>query len=325
MNPLVAASYLFKVRSRNIVDYGDYSVELTLSLTMKTSHALSVLSGGGIVESLGAVTNSVTVQAVDEDGNDRTEGGDIFFLLVEQLCYITDNFRCDLSLNQDAVVGIPIVKQLIDNNDGTYYVDYTIQEAGTVTVSVVLMRKGGLYAEYFNNAFLDGVPVITQVDSFLSYDWDEGLITEEAGDFVSIHWYGKLRPPHSEDYTLIFTGDDGFRFYFENELSIDRWDTCCDDMTVRLSLEADTFYDFVLEFREFQEVASFSVEWLSPQISRQVIQPVYLWYSQRVGDVTYEVEVQPGPSIGGKSTVEFYETEFIAGKLYMMTMQSRDT
>lgn len=39
-------------------------------------------------------------------------------------------------------------------------------------------------------------------------------------------------------------------------------------MTVKLTLEADTFYDFVLEFREFQEVASFKVEWLAPQISR---------------------------------------------------------
>lgn len=56
-----------------------------------------------------------------------------------------------------------------------------------------------------------------------------------------------------------------------------------------------------------------------------MIQPIYLWYSQRVGDVVYEVEVLPGPSIVGTSTVEFFETEFIAGKLYMMTMQSRDT
>lgn len=60
------------------------------------------------------------------------------------------------------------------------------------------------------------MPAIARVESFLSYDWSDGLITEEAGDFVSIHWYGKLRPPYSEDYTLIFTGDDGFRFYFEN-------------------------------------------------------------------------------------------------------------
>ena len=166
------------------------------------------------------------------------------------------------------------------------------------------MRPGGLYAEYFNNAFLDGVPAITRVESFLDYDWGEGLITEEAGDFVSVHWYGKLRAPYSEDFTFTFSGDDGFRFWFEGELSIDRWDTCCDDMTIRLTLTEGTFYDFVLEFREFQESAAFKVEWLSPQIPRQVIQPEYLWYSQRVGNRVYEVEVAPGPTIPGMGTIE---------------------
>ena len=74
---------------------------LTLPLAMKTSHALSVLSGAGIEQSLGAVTNSVHIQAVDETGANRSSGGDTFFLLVEQLCYVTDNYRCDISMNQD--------------------------------------------------------------------------------------------------------------------------------------------------------------------------------------------------------------------------------
>ena len=194
-----------------------------------------------------------------------------------------------------------------------------------MTVSIVLIRQGGLYAEYFNNAFLDGVPAITRVENFLDYDWGEGLITEQAGDFVSIHWYGKLRAPYSEDYTLIFSGDDGFRVYFEQELLIDRWATCCDDMTIRLSLTADTFYDLVLEFREFQESARFKVEWISPQIARSVIAPEYLWYTQRVGDRVYEVVVAPGPSIAEASSIDVYETDYIAGKLYTMTLQSRDT
>lgn len=142
------------------------------------------------------------------------------------------------------------------------------------------------------------------MEPFLEYDWGVGLVTEEAGDFVSIHWYGKLRAPHSEDYTFVLSGDDGFRFYFDNELLIDRWDTCCDDMTIRVTMVQDTFYDFVLEFREFQETASFKVEWISPQIPRQVIQPTYLWYSQRVGNQVHEVEVLPGPTISHMSTVE---------------------
>ena len=95
------------------------------------------------------------------------------------------------------------------------------------------------------------MPAISRIENFLSYDWGEGLVTEQAGDFVSIHWYGKLRAPYSEDFTFVLSGDDGFRMWFDNNLVIDRWDTCCDDMTIWLSLEQDTFYDLVLEFREF--------------------------------------------------------------------------
>ena len=60
-NPLVAASYTLRVRSRNIVGYSDYSDELTVTLEMKTSHTLSIVSGSGTEESFGYVTNSVHV------------------------------------------------------------------------------------------------------------------------------------------------------------------------------------------------------------------------------------------------------------------------
>ena len=76
------------------------------------------------------------------------------------------------------------------------------------------------------------------------------MITNEAGDFVSAHWYGKLRPPVTEEFTLIFNGDDGFRFYIDTVLMVDRWDTCCDEMTIRMDLVKDKFYDVVIEYKE---------------------------------------------------------------------------
>lgn len=82
-NPLVAGSYLFQVRARNIVGFSEYSDPLTLVLAMKTSHTLSVLSGAGISDVEGAVTTSIHVQAVDENGSNRSSGGDTFFLHVE--------------------------------------------------------------------------------------------------------------------------------------------------------------------------------------------------------------------------------------------------
>lgn len=283
------------------------------------------ISGQGIVEMQGAIPASVTITAYEENGDPKTSGGDLFFLHVEDLCYVTDNYRCDLSYENDKLPEVPIFTPFTDNGDGTYESEYVIQTAGTITVSAVLARQGGLYAEYFNNAFLDGVPAISRVESVLEYDWGEDLITEEAGDFVSIHWYGKLLAPYSEDFTFIIRGDDGFRFYFESELVIDRWSNCCDEMTITIPLTAGKLHDFRLEFRELQEVAYFKVEWTSPQIPRQVIPPQYLYYSERVGGAVYEVEVIPGPSISGSSTIEETETELTAGKLSQAIFQSRDS
>lgn len=139
---------------------------------------------------------------------------------------------------------------MTDNGDGTYRADYTINRDGKITVSVVIARVGGLSAEYFNNAFLEGVPIKQQVDNTINFDWSDGLITDETGDFVSIHWYGKLLSPATEDFTFVLNGDDGFRFYIDTVLLIDRWNTCCDEMTVTLPLVDGTFYDIVLEYKE---------------------------------------------------------------------------
>lgn len=113
----------------------------------------------------------------------------------------------------------------------------------------MLARRGGLSAEYFNNAFLSGVPTLTKVDTVLNFDWLDGMITPEAGKFVSAHWNGKLLAPRTEDFTFLLNGDDGFRLWLDGQLLIDRWDTCCDEMTARVPLVEGTFYDLVIEFR----------------------------------------------------------------------------
>ena len=82
-NPLVASTQMFRVKARNIVGFSDLSDSLSVNLEMKTSHTLSTVTGQGIIEAFGAVTSSMTVQAVDEDGNNRVSGGDVFFLHIE--------------------------------------------------------------------------------------------------------------------------------------------------------------------------------------------------------------------------------------------------
>lgn len=67
---------------------------------------------------------------------------------------------------------------------------------------------------------------------------------------MSVHWYGKLRAPFSEDYTFFLSGDDGFRLYVGHVLKVDRWDACCDDMVFFLTMAEGVFYDLRIEYRE---------------------------------------------------------------------------
>lgn len=168
-------------------------------------------------------------------------GVDTFFLHVENHCIVTDNYRCDEELDHSEYTELPIIKEMtLDSTSAegvdSYSTEYVLNRDGVVTVSVVLARRGGLYAEYFNNAYCHGTPAWTKVENYMSFDWQTDLVSKEAADFVSIHWYGKLLAPTTEDFTFIFRGDDGFRFYFDTVLLIDRWDSCCDDMQVTLRL-----------------------------------------------------------------------------------------
>jgi hypothetical protein len=62
---------------------------------------------------------------------------------------------------------------MTNTGGGTYTANYVVPRNGTVTVSVVLARLGGLYAEYFNNAFLYGNPALARVENIMSYDWKD--------------------------------------------------------------------------------------------------------------------------------------------------------
>ena len=125
---------------------------------------------------------------------------------------------------------------MTDNSDGTYSVTYQVRRDGLATVDVLVLNQGGFYAEYFNNAFMDGTPAITRIDNEINFDWGLGLVTNDVADFVSIRWVGKILAPATEEFTFIIHGDDGIRFYVDGVLKIDRWDLCCDDVTATLSL-----------------------------------------------------------------------------------------
>lgn len=52
---------------------------------------------------------------------------------------------------------------------------------------------------------------------------------------------------------------------------VDRWDTCCDDISFGMNLTLDAFYDVVIEYKEHEESAHFKLEWVSLNVPREVV------------------------------------------------------
>lgn len=241
-------------------------------------------------------------------------------------CAIVDAFYCEEVAGAANLVGDGIYKQLIDNTDGTYDTAYTVSIDGTVTLSAFIAKNGGLYAEYFNNAFLDGTPAQTRIDNEINLNKGTDLVTNEAADFVSARWVGKVRASITEEFTFILHADDGVRLYMQGELVIDRWDECCDDATYTVSLTQDQFYDIRLEWKEQQEEAYITMYWSSISTPKEVIPPSNLFYVEYINGTPKDVIVTEGPTIASKSTAEGDGlTVAQVGKLSEIKITSRDS
>ena len=102
------------------------------------------------------LTYTVKVQAKDINNVSQTTGGDIFKLRVEHECTVSSYYDCLPVAPYQNLSGLPIVKNMIDNGDGTYNADFSVSSTGSVTVSVELLRVGGLLEYDYNGQAFPG-------------------------------------------------------------------------------------------------------------------------------------------------------------------------
>jgi hypothetical protein len=138
-----------------------------------------LVTGTGIALIAANVNAVVDVQAYDTTPAAKTSGGDYYFIEVNDYCTVGSSFYCEPSTTSSNIFTTsgPLFMQMTDNSDGTYSVTYSVKYSGLATMNVYLAKIGGFYGEYFNNAFLDGTPTTTSLDSYIDYDWSTGLIT----------------------------------------------------------------------------------------------------------------------------------------------------
>jgi hypothetical protein len=79
-------------------------------------------------------------------------------------------------------------------------------------------------AEYFNNPYLVGAPVLIRDEGDINYDWGSGAPAPGvAADNFSIRWTSSAYFDVSTAYTFTLTADDGARAWVDGVLLLDQW------------------------------------------------------------------------------------------------------
>ena len=112
----------------------------------------------------------------------------------------------------------------------------------------------GFDANYFDNPNLDGKPIFQRRDEHIDFHWTLYGPTEAINpSYYSVRWNGTFLPVHSEKISLGLEGNDGYRFYINEVLVIDRWEkrSYHQDL-IDYAFQQGKTYHFRIEFKETQ-------------------------------------------------------------------------
>jgi beta-glucosidase len=137
-----------------------------------------------------------------------------------------------------------------------------------ITSSVVTTPdQPGFNAEYFPNYDLSGPPALTRVESRIQFDTLQSIAPGIPATGYSVRWTAKLTAPDTGDYTLAFTGDDGYRVYLDGTLLLDRWYTgYAETKKASVTLQAASIHDLRVEYFQAGGKAVGRLSWEYPSM-----------------------------------------------------------
>ena len=132
-------------------------------------------------------------------------------------------------------------------------------------------KEHGLKAEYFSNIKLEGVPVIARTDKTVDFAWGDTGASPQLLKEYSVRWTGVLVPPENGDYQIGFTGQDGYRVWFEGQLIAEDWNIHhpATTQTKAFHLEKDHAYPVKIEYYETIRSAEARFVWSLPEHETQ--------------------------------------------------------
>jgi beta-glucosidase len=120
-------------------------------------------------------------------------------------------------------------------------------------------REGiGLWGEYFDNADMEGTPVLEKLDASFPMFWRRDAPAEGLpADSFSIRWTGTLIPDSDGNFEIGLWSDERGRLYIDDKLLIDRWDVrgSYAPSTSEIVLEKGRKYAFRVEYADLSGFA----------------------------------------------------------------------
>lgn len=127
--------------------------------------------------------------------------------------------------------------------------------------SVALASEGGWTAQYWNNPWQKGAPVLTRMEAAVNYDWGGGAPAAGVeNDYFSARWEQTLYPKRGHYYFTV-RADDGVRLWLNDELVVNEWEKSGESVhTAAISHHGGALH-IKMDFRESVGVAKASLDW----------------------------------------------------------------
>jgi hypothetical protein len=292
-NATVAGTY-----SMAVTVVGEHIQGSPFAVTVNPSAAhgpTSTAVGPGVATATVGTSTSFTITARDYFGGNWVRGIEQGYTTASKLWKGGDKWIVRLSGPVKPYLHVPVV----DRGDGTYTVTFKAPTPGRYAITVGLADSiltapennpgqpsgtwadggQGLRAFYYNNRYLRGEPVHTQIHKTVDLNWSEGNLTEHGRDHISVRMRGLLRTYKHElgsplIYKFLVKADDGARLFVNDILIIDQFGAHnsthaypaggVSELTGSIELPSDVLVNIVLDFRELSNAASLQLTWLPP-------------------------------------------------------------
>ena len=247
-----------------------YLSSTTRNLASTTDPAKSVVSGNGTLSVVAFQTNRITVTAKDSTGTNIGHGGDTFYVNIFNQCIPNFDFTWTEVSGARQVLSSPITTIMIDNGDGAYYFDYSVQLDGTITVLVAL-KQNGAYSTWYDNDSWSGSPSVYNISSTIDYNWGSGFVTPTKADYVTAIFAFKIIAPKSDTYIFSTYSDDDCSLYLDGVVIFNSWTSSMRTQQATINLNQNQIYNIIIKYRETYGGALIHFYWSSSTFLKTVV------------------------------------------------------